>query len=56
MLAGALRMRAVLPACSGAASLAAALIAPPVVAIAAAAVSVALLVLGQLVWMLLDEE
>jgi hypothetical protein len=56
VLAGALRMRAVLPTCSAAATLAAALIAPPVVALASAVISVALLVLGRLVWRLLDDE
>jgi hypothetical protein len=55
VLAGALRMRAVLPAVSASASFAAALLAPPVVALAATAISAALLVLGRLVWRLLDD-
>ena len=55
VLAGALRTRAVLPAVSACASLAAALLAPPLVALVAAAISAALLVLGRLVWSLLDD-
>jgi hypothetical protein len=56
VLAGALRARAVLPACSATASLAAALLAPPAVALASVAISLTLLLLGQFVWRLLDEE
>jgi hypothetical protein len=55
VLAGALRVRAVLPAISAAASFAAALVAPPLVALASVLVSVALLALGQLLWRLLDD-
>jgi hypothetical protein len=56
VLAGALRVRAVLPAFSAAASLAAALLAPPLVALASTLVSISLLALGKLVWNLLDDE
>jgi hypothetical protein len=45
----------VLPACSATASLAAALLAPPLVALASVLISVALLVLGQVLWRLLDD-
>jgi hypothetical protein len=55
VLAGALRTRAVLPACSATASLAAALLAPPALAIACAVVSAVLLGLGSWVWRLLDD-
>jgi hypothetical protein len=56
VLAGALRVRAVLPAISAAASFAAALLAPPLVALASVLVSISLLALGQLVWSLLDDD
>jgi len=55
VLAGALRVRAVLPACSAIGSLAAARLAPPLIAFASTAISLALLVLGQFVWRLLDD-
>jgi hypothetical protein len=56
VLAGALRTRAVLPAISAAASLTAALLAPPLLAVASALISVALLALGRLAWRLLDDD
>lgn len=55
MLAGALRARAVLAAVSAATSFAVAWVAPPLVALACALISLALLVLGALIWRLLDE-
>jgi hypothetical protein len=55
VLAGALRVRAVLPAISAATSFAVAWFAPPLVAFASVAISAALLVLGQVVWRMLDE-
>jgi hypothetical protein len=49
-------VRAVLPAISATASFGAALLAPPLIAGGSTAISLALLVLGQLVWRLLDGE
>jgi hypothetical protein len=49
-------VRAVLPAVSASVSFAVALVAPPLVAFASLLISLALLVLGQLVWRLLDDE
>jgi len=45
----------VLPAISAGVSFAVALVAPPVVALASTAISLALLVLGQFVWRLLHD-
>jgi hypothetical protein len=46
----------VLPACSATASLAAAVLAPPLVAFGSILVSLVLLVLGQFLWQLLEDE
>jgi hypothetical protein len=51
-----MRVRAVLPACSAATSFAVAWFAPPLIAFASVLISLALLVLGQFVWRLLDDE
>jgi hypothetical protein len=48
-------VRAVLPALSAAVSLAVAWFAPPLVAFASTLISLALLVLGQVVWRMLDD-
>jgi hypothetical protein len=45
----------VLPAISAIASLGAAVLAPPLVALISVSISLALLVLGQVVWRLLDD-
>jgi hypothetical protein len=55
-LAGALRVRAVLPAIAAAGALAAAWLAPTAPAAAAVAVAVVMLALGEFVWTLLDDE
>jgi hypothetical protein len=55
VLAGALRGRAVLPVVSAAASFVAAWLAPPLLAFACVLISLTLLVLGRVVWRLLDD-
>jgi hypothetical protein len=55
VLAGALRVRAVLPAISASLSFVVAWFAPPVAAFASVSISLALLVLGRLASRLLDE-
>jgi len=56
VMAVALRTRSVLPAASAALSLAAALLAPPLLAFASVAIALTLLALGQLIWRLLDDD
>ena len=55
VLAGALRTRAVLPAVSACASLAVALLAPPLLAVVSTLISAALLFIGAVAWRLLDD-
>ena len=55
-MVGALRVGAVLPAISATVSLGAAVLAPPLVALISVSISLALLVLGQAVSRMLDDE